>query len=61
MQLRLLVETAAKALLVDHEMKFRSDVFTGMEELEKSLARAFLQDNQEIVEGFVTRARVSMF
>jgi hypothetical protein len=39
MQLRLLVETAAKALLVDHEMKFRSDVFTGVEELEKSLRR----------------------
>jgi hypothetical protein len=33
------VETAAKALLVDHEMKFRSDVFTGVEELEKSLRR----------------------
>jgi len=37
MQLRLLVETAAKALLVDHEMKFQDDVFTGVDELERSL------------------------
>ncbi|MCC6005332.1 MAG: hypothetical protein LM590_13425 [Thermofilum sp.] len=29
MQLRLLVETAAKALLIEHEMKFRFNVFTG--------------------------------
>jgi len=39
MQLRLLVETAAKALLVDHDVKFRADVFTGVEELERSFRR----------------------
>jgi len=39
MQLRLLVETAAKALLVDYEKKFQTDAFTGVEELEKSLRR----------------------
>ena len=37
MQLRLLVETAAKALLVDHDVKFQADVFTGVDELERSL------------------------
>jgi hypothetical protein len=35
MQLRLLVETAAKALLVDYKVRFQTDAFTGVEALEE--------------------------